>query len=39
VEPTGDFFNLLLATSIGRPALLEYEWKLSVPKIPAGGKR
>jgi hypothetical protein len=34
-EPTADLFNLLLATSIGRPALLEYEWKLSVP----GGKR
>jgi hypothetical protein len=38
-EPTGDLFNLLLATSIGRPALLEYEWKLSVPRVPAGGKR
>lgn len=34
-EPSGDLFNLLLATSIGRPALLEYEWKLMVP----GGKR
>ena len=30
-EPSGDLFNLLLATSIGRPALLEYEWKLAVP--------
>lgn len=34
-EPSGDLFNLLLATSIGRPALQEYEWKLAVP----GGKR
>ncbi|HWM90519.1 MAG TPA: hypothetical protein VN493_07095 [Thermoanaerobaculia bacterium] len=31
-EPSGDLFNLLLATSIGRPALLEFEWKLSVPE-------
>ena len=39
-EPSGDLFNLLLATSIGRPALQEYEWKLTVPTIPrAGGKR
>jgi hypothetical protein len=39
-EPSGDLFNLLLATSIGRPALQEYEWKLAVPAIPrAGGKR
>ena len=30
-EPSGDLFNLLLATSIGRPALLEYEWKVAVP--------
>ena len=34
-EPSGDLFNLLLATSIGRPALKEYEWKLTVP----GGRR
>lgn len=34
-EPSGDLFNLLLATSIGRPALLEYEWKLAVPLAPA----
>jgi hypothetical protein len=34
-EPSSDLFNLLLATSIGRPALLEFEWKLAVP----GGKR
>ena len=34
-EPSGDLFNLLLATSIGRPALKEYEWKVAVP----GGKR
>lgn len=34
-EPTSDLFNLLLATSIGRPALLEFEWRLSVP----GAKR
>ena len=32
-EPSGDLFNLLLATSIGRPALLEFEWKLSVPGV------
>lgn len=38
-EPSGDLFNLLLATSIGRPALQEYEWKLAVPRAPAGGKR
>jgi hypothetical protein len=42
-EPSGDLFNLLLATSIGRPALQEYEWKLAVPTIPMpprpGGKR
>lgn len=42
-EPSGDLFNLLLATSIGRPALKEYEWKLSVPTAPTpgrpGGKR
>jgi len=39
-EPSGDLFNLLLATSIGRPALREYEWKLSVPTAPRpGGKR
>lgn len=31
-EPSGELFNLLLATSIGRPALLEYEWKLLVPE-------
>jgi hypothetical protein len=34
-ESPGDLFNLLLATSIGRPALQEYEWKLAVP----GAKR
>ena len=38
-EPSGDLFNLLLATSIGRPALQEYEWKLTVPTVPAGGRR
>lgn len=32
-EPSGDLFNLLLATSIGRPALQEYEWKLAVPGV------
>jgi len=31
-ESSGDLFNLLLATSIGRPALQEYEWKLAVPE-------
>jgi hypothetical protein len=34
-ESSGDLFNLLLATSIGRPALLEFEWKLALP----GAKR
>lgn len=38
-EPSGDLFNLLLATSIGRPALLEYEWKVAVPSAPPGPKR
>lgn len=38
-EPSGDLFNLLLATSIGRPALQEYEWKLAVPRNPSGGRR
>jgi hypothetical protein len=31
-EPSGDLFNLLLATSIGRPALLEFEWNLKIPE-------
>ncbi|MES1243078.1 MAG: hypothetical protein ABUT39_15810 [Acidobacteriota bacterium] len=30
-EPSGDLFNLLLATSIGRPALIEFEWDVDVP--------
>lgn len=30
-EPSGDLFNLLLATSIGRPALLEFEWNVKIP--------
>lgn len=34
-EPSGDLFNLLLATSIRRPALLEFEWKV---KLPGGRK-
>ena len=33
-EPSGDLFNLLLATSIGRPALLEFEWNIQVPPEP-----
>jgi hypothetical protein len=33
-EPSGDLFNLLLATSIGRPALLEFEWNVKVPPEP-----
>lgn len=32
-EPSGDLFNLLLATSIGRPALLEFEWNVPIPPI------
>jgi hypothetical protein len=35
-ESFSQVINLLMATSIGRPALLEYEWKLPVP---AGRKR
>jgi hypothetical protein len=31
-EPSGELFHLLLATSIGRPALLELEWKLRIPE-------
>jgi hypothetical protein len=30
-ESFSQVINLLMATSIGRPALLEYEWKLPVP--------
>jgi hypothetical protein len=33
-EPSGDLFNLLLATSIGRPALLEFEWNVKLPPEP-----
>lgn len=33
-EPSGDLFNLLLATSIGRPALLEFEWNIQIPPEP-----
>jgi hypothetical protein len=33
-EPSGDLFNLLLATSIGRPALIEFEWNVSLPPEP-----
>jgi hypothetical protein len=33
-EPSEDLLQLLLATSIGRPPLLELRWKLAVP--PAG---
>lgn len=33
-EPSGDLFNLLLATSIGRPALLEFEWNVQIPTEP-----
>jgi hypothetical protein len=41
-ESFSQVINLLMATSIGRPALLEYLWKLSVPvpaAPPAGRKR
>jgi hypothetical protein len=34
-ESFSQVINLLMATSIGRPALLEYRWKLPVP-VPAG---
>ena len=33
-EPSDDLLQLLLATSIGRPPLLELRWKLAVP--PSG---
>jgi hypothetical protein len=33
-EPSADLFNLLLATSIRRSALLELEWKVSLPPRP-----
>jgi hypothetical protein len=35
-ESFSQILNVLIATSIGRPALLEYEWKL---RIPQGTKR
>jgi hypothetical protein len=35
-ESFSQVINLLMATSIGRPALLEYAWKLAVPQ---GGKK
>lgn len=38
-ESFGQVINLLMATSIGRPALLEYAWKLPVPTVPTGKKR
>jgi hypothetical protein len=41
-ESFSQVINLLMATSIGRPALLEYAWKLNVsavPAAPAGRKR
>jgi hypothetical protein len=38
-ESFSQVINLLMATSIGRPALLEYLWKLGVPAAPAGRKR
>src|SRR5262249_32795114 len=31
-ESFSQVINLLMATSIGRPALLEYSWKLAVPQ-------
>ena len=31
-ESFSQVINLLMATSIGRPALLEYAWKLPVPQ-------
>ncbi len=41
-ESFSQVINLLMATSIGRPALLEDVWKLNVtaaPAAPAGRKR
>lgn len=37
-EPSDDLLQLLLATSIGRPPVLELRWKLAVPP-PSGGFR
>jgi hypothetical protein len=34
-ESFSQVINLLMATSIGRPALLEYLWKLNVSAVPA----
>jgi hypothetical protein len=38
-ESFSQVLNLLMATSIGRPALLEYEWKLAIPTGPNGRKK
>ncbi|HEY9419833.1 MAG TPA: hypothetical protein VIW92_00315 [Thermoanaerobaculia bacterium] len=38
-ESFSQILNLLMATSIGRHALLEYEWKLAIPIGPTGRKK
>jgi hypothetical protein len=38
-ESFNQILNLLMATSIGRHALLEYEWKLAIPTGPTGRKK
>lgn len=38
-ESFSQILNLLMATSIGRHALLEYEWKLAIPTGPTGRKK
>jgi hypothetical protein len=38
-ESFSQVLNLLMATSIGRTALLEYEWKLAVPPVHLPGRK
>jgi hypothetical protein len=38
-ESFSQILNLLMATSIGRTALLEYEWKLALPPVNLPGKK
>lgn len=38
-ESFSQVLNLLMATSIGRTALLEYQWKLAIPPVPLPGRK
>jgi hypothetical protein len=38
-ESFSQILNLLMATSIGRSALLEYEWRLALPPLTPGKKK